>query len=873
MGTVTNSNNRLTDADATTGWASDGGGGAGPQNEPDFGYQLTSGANYGVSRKVGTTKGGHAYTHGSTTDMTAEANQVVMCKGVWSNSINSAAYPACGFRVGNDSSNHNEYSVIDDGGQGDLDPDPKRLARIVPIDPNVGAWPDIITGTVTVSAIDFFGIQGDFGGSAKAENVVMDAIDLVRGVGVLWLTGSSSTFDDYVAHDEGTVANRFGHIATVREGVFEVFGTLWIGRTETPTATSTQFDDSQKTILFGAGYFDAGWTGLGVDLGHASTTVDWTDIVFQGQGQNGHKVYFDTITEVDPTPDEVTLSPAPGYITGTPVVYNNDGGSDSIGLTSGNTYWLEFVTATTFNVHSSRNNARTAATPIALSDGSTGEAHYFERTPDIRPDLTFTGTSGTADALRCAFNRFRTVTTTSAVTFTSCGFAGCQTIDLSTNSGGSLQACRFTGQTTEPGEALVIADTLVNIDDCEFTISGNETGHAIEIDTANTYAFSGNTFSGYWTHSNTDAGAGAEFDTTSGAGVDATGNDITTDFAHGFSTGDEVWYNDNGGTDTIGLTDGARYYVNVISTTNFSLHRSKENANSDTNRVSLNSTGTGETHTFYSGKAAIVNTSGGLVTINITGGGGSVYVRNVGASTTVVNLSVTLEMNGLAEGTYGVMIGSGGAEDGNTLLSGYANSSGVISGSFSGATPQSVIIRARNGGIIAAAIQDDASIFTNYTSEARDRGTANDVLILPASPAVSDAAYFGGFDLFGALRINVTTAGSTYVGTWEYYNGSGWSSLTVVDNTNSMQTAGINEVTFSAPGNWATTTINSQGPFYYVRFRVTTGGGSGAQLETVTVNETIKYDPFNGSGSIATGTGLTSTVPQTIDLVNSNTNP
>ncbi len=872
MGTVANSNNRLTDCDATTGFASDGGGGAGPQNEPDFGYQLTSGSNYGVSRKVGTTKGGHIYTHGSTVDMTAEANQVWMAKAVWSNSINAAAYPACGLKIGNSSTVYYEYAVIDDGGQGDLDADPKQLARIIPIDPNVGAWPDIISGTApTISTIDAFGIQGDFGGSAKAENQVMDAIDLVRGVGVLWLTGSSSTFNDFVSHDEGTVANRFGHWSTVRPGIFETFGKSWIGRTETPTATSTQFDDSAKTIVFGAGFFDAGWTGLGVDLGHASTTVDMTDIVFKGQGQSGRKVYFDTITEVDPTPDEVTLSPATGFITAVPVTYNNDGGSDTIGLTSGNTYWLERVTATTFNVHSSRDNARNAATPIALSDGSTGEAHYFQRTPDIRPDLEITGTSGSFDALRCTFDAWRNLTLTSAATFTSCIFRGCELIDITTNNGGSLQVCQFTGQTTEPGVALVQANTLVNIDNCTFVLSGDETGHAVEIDATGTFGFSGNTLTGYWT--SPDNGKGAEFDTTSGVGVDATGEDITTTGSHGFSTGDEVWYNDNGGTDTIGLTDGDRYYVNVISTTNFSLHRSKENANSDSNRVPLNATGTGETHTFYSGNAAIVNTSGGAVTIDVTDGSAP-SVRNVGAATTTVNVSVNLELNGLTEGSRGVMADP--TDESIEFLAGYADSTGKVSGTYSGATPQAVVVKARNGGIVNAAIQNDTGTgFTDYTDAARDtqptpgQGTTNDVDLLPATVSVGDEFYIGGIAKFGETTIDVTTAGTTYVGTWEYWNG-GWVSLSPTDGTSSFQTAGHGVVSFTPPNDWSTTTVNSQGPFYYIKFRVTTGGGTQPKAENVTLGSTLKYEPFRSEGaSIAAGAGLTSTAVWTVDPINS----
>lgn len=638
---VTNSNNRLTDADATTGFASDGGGGAGPQNEPDLGYQITSGVNSSVSRKVGTTKGGFIYTHGSTVDMTAEANQVVMFKAVWYNSINASPYPACDLKIGNSSSVYYEYAVIDDGGQGDLDADPKRLVYIIPIDPNVAEWPDIISGTPpTLTTLDAFGIQGDFGGSAKAENTALDAIDLVRGVGVLWLVGGDSTdpdgtFDDFIAHDEGAVASRFGHWATIRPGVFETFGKSWIGRTETPTATATVFQDSAKTVLYGKGFFDVGWTGLGVDLGSATTDVDMTDIVFGGLGQIGRKVYFDDITEIDPTPDEVTLIPATGWATGQPVIYSKEGGSDTTGLTDATIYWLERVTDTTFNVHTSRDDARTAATPIALSDGSTGETHSFVASPDTRPELEIVGTSGTFDANRCTFDTWNNFILTTASVFTSCIFRKCESIDMTTNNGGSLQLCSMTGQTTEPGTALVKTNTTANIDGCNFAIAGGETGHAIGVDATGSYTLDGNTLTGYWSSpSNED---GATFDTITG--VDDVGEDITTGGNHGFTTGDEVYYNDNGGTDTIGVTDGDRYYVNVISATNFSVHRSKNNALSDSNRIGLTDGSTGETHTFYSGKAAIVNASGGSVTLTVGDGGTAPSMRNVGAATTTIILS------------------------------------------------------------------------------------------------------------------------------------------------------------------------------------------------------------------------------------------
>lgn len=279
------------------------------------------------------------------------------------------------------------------------------------------------------------------------------------------------------------------------------------------------------------------------------------------------------------------------------------------------------------------------------------------------------------------------------------------------------------------------------------------------------------------------------------------------------------------------------------------------------------------THTFTSitftdygsngtGTAAILNSSSGLVTVNITGGSTPTYTNTSGSTTSIV-VSVQLQLDGLTEGSYGVMIGNGGAEDGNVLLSGYANSSGIISGAFGGTTPQAVIIRARNAGIINAAIQDDGGAFTDFTVDARNfispgSGATDDVDLLPTSPATSDAFYFGGLAVFEEIELDVSTAGTTYVLTWEYWNGA-WTALTVVDTSNSFKTVGWHKINFTGPSDWSTTSVNSQGPFYYVRARVTTGGGTGAVAETITLNDTTKYLPFNSSGTIQSGTGLTST--------------
>jgi len=266
--------------------------------------------------------------------------------------------------------------------------------------------------------------------------------------------------------------------------------------------------------------------------------------------------------------------------------------------------------------------------------------------------------------------------------------------------------------------------------------------------------------------------------------------------------------------------------------------------------------------------AVIYNNSGGLVTLNITGTGGLVTYTNGSGASTVVNVSVSIEVNGLTEGSYAVMIGDGGGEDGNELLSGYANSAGKVTGTFSGSTPQAVIVRARNGGIINAAIlEDNGTGFTDYTLDARDTTGSNDVLLLPATPASNDAFYYGGLAIFEEVFVNVITAGDTYVLTWEYWDGS-WTALTVADPSSSYFTVGWHKITFTDPGDWTTTSVNSQGPFYYIRSRVTTGGGTQPKAESMTLNDTTKYLPFNSTGTIESGTGLTSTAVWIEDLIN-----
>jgi len=69
---------------------------------------------------------------------------------------------------------------------------------------------------------------------------------------------------------------------------------------------------------------------------------------------------------------------------------------------------------------------------------------------------------------------------------------------------------------------------------------------------------------------------------------------------------------------------------------------------------------------------------------------------------------------------------------------------------------------------ISAALSEDDTVFTDDTADAQ---AGNDWTPW-ATPSENDAVYFGHDSLlFNALHLIVTTAGSDYLGIWEYYNG------------------------------------------------------------------------------------------------------
>lgn len=264
-------------------------------------------------------------------------------------------------------------------------------------------------------------------------------------------------------------------------------------------------------------------------------------------------------------------------------------------------------------------------------------------------------------------------------------------------------------------------------------------------------------------------------------------------------------------------------------------------------------------------RAVYVNpvTSTADITINILNGGDTPSADETGyTGTLTINNSVTITVTGVSEGTSVQVIASetvGTITTGDVLAFGLADSSGEFSFSlnYEGAfgAGLDVVVRCRNQGFPTAGIADDGGVFTDETTN-NNSAVENDITLLPASPAINDAYYWGHSEKFNQLKLEVSQVGG--VGNalaWEYWNGSSWASLSnISDGTNDYQNLGINTVSWTDPTGWATTSVNSQGPYYYVRARATAVGGAQPLGRKVKLDVT-RYIPFTQNNTI-TSNGL-----------------
>jgi len=174
----------------------------------------------------------------------------------------------------------------------------------------------------------------------------------------------------------------------------------------------------------------------------------------------------------------------------------------------------------------------------------------------------------------------------------------------------------------------------------------------------------------------------------------------------------------------------------------------------------------------------------------------------------------------------------------------FVNTSNVVPTSWiEGASSEKkvshILLELLGGGGFNAAIQynNDDTTFNDMTANSKETTAGNVDMFLAdgmgTAIEVADEFYFGMTNLFDRITVDISeiiSSGSVTI-LWEYSKGSdsfgtlsaltasvGGQAPTLLDLS---AATGIKIVAFDVPSDWATDTQNSQGPFYYIRARVT----------------------------------------------------
>ena len=117
------------------------------------------------------------------------------------------------------------------------------------------------------------------------------------------------------------------------------------------------------------------------------------------------------------------------------------------------------------------------------------------------------------------------------------------------------------------------------------------------------------------------------------------------------------------------------------------------------------------------------------------------------------------------------------------------------------------------------------------TTEATD-STINDITL----PALNAEVYEFSLDhasKFLKMLINTSAVASSYVVTWEYYNGATWAALpSVVDGTSNFTITGLNTISWDIPSDWTKQTLHTSKSGFWVRANVAASGITTAPLAT-----------------------------------------
>lgn len=273
-------------------WGITGSGGASITNDTEIYYQGAA----CVSSAISSAKNGWIwYNYGSALNFnTTYAGQRVY---IWFNcttpgKMNTKATPGLAVRMGSSTTVYRTWTIA---GSDDLNGYTGGWKCVV-VDPTLtGSIAD--AGSYSPTAVQYIGIYYNGSGAARSNNVFVDTIAVGKGIRVY---GTSSTmWGDIVTYCAQTLATRAWGMVQQREGIYYVYGNLYIGGN---ASNDTVASSSGKVVKWGNSEYWNGsnWvTSMGNSFNgftiddHASHKTEYTDGVIVGtDGGRSGNVYI-----------------------------------------------------------------------------------------------------------------------------------------------------------------------------------------------------------------------------------------------------------------------------------------------------------------------------------------------------------------------------------------------------------------------------------------------------------------------------------------------------------------------------------------------------------------------------------------------------
>lgn len=454
---------RVNASDANTNWSNWGSSGPTPAAEAPLAYQNS----LAVNKKINSTSlGGLQYNPGSGgLDMTGATYPLFFVKVYVSDSFDLSSTYGVNIGIGSANNAYDDYNIAGSNSTNDgLKEYPQQGGYILTaIAPNISGW-EVSgggSGTPTLTAVDWFGAQAAFNvGTAKAENLALDAIDLGTGLTVVDGVGADADFLDFVAWDQGTTTNRYGVVSGSGSNV-TAHGLLTIGS----SGSATEFLDITSIVSFPDGMHGTGLVGVRCDIQNASSVVEIGSLLI-----GGGRLYT-TPASTDTRPDFTVVGTSGSF-----EFYGQMRNFNAVTFTSVcdvhdfdvSIYDLTQASADIYNGTIRTTSAASTATLTDPTFGSTTDLHDVEfiqagagHALEISGDSSYTFTNLTFSGYNASNGQ-----SDSAIQIT--GGTGTTTINVT---GGTTPSYRYTGT----GSVVINNNVSVNIDTVE-TDGSDENG-------------------------------------------------------------------------------------------------------------------------------------------------------------------------------------------------------------------------------------------------------------------------------------------------------------------------------------------------------------------------------------------------------------